>query len=40
MIRVGLIGLGNHMTTQIVPRLLNLPVIIASVCDKDIKKDD
>ena len=38
MIRVGLIGLGNHMTTQIVPRLLNLPVIIASVCDKDIKK--
>ena len=34
-VRVGLVGLGDHMISQIIPNLLKLPVAIAAVCDRE-----
>lgn len=38
MIRTALVGLGNHMVSQIFPTLFKLPVQIAAVCDRDREK--
>lgn len=38
MIKIGLIGLGNHMLSQMIPNLLKLPVVIMAVCDKEEEK--
>lgn len=35
MVKIGLVGLGKHMLSQMIPNLLRLPVIITAVCDKD-----
>lgn len=35
MVKIGLVGLGKHMLSQMIPNLLRLPVSITAVCDKD-----
>lgn len=38
MVRTALIGLGNHMISQIYPTLFKLPVQIVAVCDREPEK--
>lgn len=33
-VKIGLVGLGNHMISQMIPNLLKLPAAVTAVCDK------
>lgn len=37
-VRIGLVGLGRHMLSQIIPNLMKLPVVITAVCDREEEK--